>query len=115
MQVDKNSIGKKLYIIETRQDSTVVAHYGELISILPKYMFLDKFSSKYSREQTFLFRCKTHNREGKINIINITVSDAKFIFESFFDMYDCFKGENILFGESIIIKAAEGGYSEFEI
>ena len=115
MQIDKNSIGKKLYIIETRQDSTVVAHYGELISILPKYMFLDKFSSKYSREQTFLFRCKTHNHEGKINIINITVSDAKFIFESFFDMYDCFKGENILFGESIIIKAAECGYSEFEI
>lgn len=115
MQIDKNSIGKKLYITETRQDSTVVAHYGELISILPKYMFFDKFNSKYSREQTFLFRCRAHNHEGKTNIINITVSDAKFIFESFFDMYDHFKGENILFGESIIIKAAEDGYSEFEI
>lgn len=115
MQVDKSSIGKKLYIIETKQDSTIVAHYGELISILPKYMFLDKFSSKYSREQTFLFRCKAYNHEGKINIINITVSDAKFIFESFSDMYDYFKGYNILFGESIIIKVAEGGYSEFKI
>lgn len=115
MQIDKNSIGKKLYIIETKQDSTVVAYYGELISILPKYMFLDKFNSKYSREQTFLFRCKTHNHEGKINIINITVSDAKFIFESFFDMYNYFIGCDILFSESIIIKAAEDGYSEFKI
>ena len=59
MQIDKSSIGKKLYIIETKQDSTVVAHYGELISILPKYMFLDKFSSKYSREQTYLFETNT--------------------------------------------------------
>lgn len=106
MQIDKNSIGKKLYIIETNPDSkSTIIHYGELMSVLPKYMFLDKFSSEYKREQSFLFKCKTYKEDKNFDII--LISDSNHIFESFDSICDCFKNTHTLFGPSVIIKERE--------
>ena len=107
MQIDKSSIGKKLYIIEVNSVlKNAVVHYGELMSVLPKYMFLDKFNSEYKREQNFLFKCKTYKEDKNFDIISI--SDSNYIFESFDSVCDYFKNINIFFGPSVIIKEREG-------
>lgn len=109
MEITKSDINKYFYFLDII-DGRYVLQYGKLISILPKYMFLDKFSSKYSREQTYLFEVVEMNKSNA----KISVSDSNSIFEDF----DSFQSKinNALFGYSVLLKERErSDIDEFEI
>lgn len=100
MEITKNDIKSQFYFLEVI-DGKYILQYGELISILPKYMFLDKFSSKYSREQTYLFE----TREMKGSSIKRCVNNKDLIFSSFEDFYN--QINNAFFGYSVLLKERE--------
>ena len=100
MEITKNDIKSQFYFLEVI-DGKYILQYGELISILPKYMFLDKFSSEYSREQTYLFE----TREMKGLSIKRCVNNKDLIFGSFDDFYN--QINNAFFGYSVLLKERE--------
>ena len=59
MQLSNDDIGRTLYMVEpVRVDEKQfnVIYFGTLISIIPKYQFLDAFSSEYKRSQNYIFK-----------------------------------------------------------
>ena len=100
MEITKNDIKSQFYFLEVI-DGKYVLQYGELISILPKYMFLDKFSSEYSREQTYLFEVK----EMKGSSVKKCVNNKDLIFSNFEDFYNQMSCS--FFGYSILLKERE--------
>lgn len=101
MEVNKNDIGNEYYFIEA-SGNNVICYYGKLISILPKYNFLDDFSSSYQREQNYLFEVL----EKPNNKITKAVSDPRYIFTDFSSVEALFaENKNIfLFSYSILAK-----------
>ena len=76
MEISKNDIGKYYYFGEV-VGNNFVCHYGKLVSILPKYNYLDSYSTTYHREMNFLFE-----EDGLTKMLTRAVSDENYIFNN---------------------------------
>ena len=99
MQIDKINVGQSFFFEEATVESIIV-YYGKLISILPKYMFMDRFSSSYAREQTYLFEVTQFD-----GVIKKAVSSENYIYKEMSDINS--RGARLLFDPSVIIKIKE--------
>ena len=97
MEITKNDVNSYFYFLEPI-NGTFVLQYGKLISVLPKYMFLDRFNSEYSREKTYLF--EVENMHGVI--VNKSMTDSNYIFKTFNDFNN--RINDAFFGYSVLLK-----------
>lgn len=111
METNKVNVGSEYYFTTTTDNGELLVQYGELISFLPKYMYLDKYNSKYSRDQEYLFNVKCLC----CNTIKKSLHSADFIFANLDDVVDFVKNKDVLFHQSVIIKLSEANTSEFKV